>query len=71
MTDLHELDPVVLVKDLPEEGLSAGQTGTVLFVHGAGQAFEVEFLLEGRRSVVCTVSPEFLLKLKGLTVSVR
>jgi len=63
---IRELDVVALIKDLPAEGLAAGQTGTVVFVHEGGKAFEVEFILEPRRSVVATVEQDCLLKLKGL-----
>jgi len=38
-----ELDPVVLREDLPEHGLAAGKMGTVLAVHGGGEAYDVEF----------------------------
>ena len=64
--EIHELDVVALVRDLPEENLRAGQTGTAVLVHRAGEAFEVEFQLEPRRSVVATVPREHLLKLRGL-----
>ena len=67
--EIRELDIVALVRDLPEEGLAAGQTGTVVFVHGGDEAFEVEFILEPRKSVVAAVERGFLLKLKGLGYS--
>ena len=38
-----ELDTVVLVRDLPEAGLKAGDLGAIVFVH-APDAFEVEFV---------------------------
>ena len=65
--EIRELDVVALVKDLPEEKLLAGQTGTAVFVHGGGEAFEVEFQVEPRRSIVATVPRENLLKLRGLS----
>ena len=67
----NELDPVALVKDLPQQGLVAGHTGAIVYVHEGGKAFEVEFLLDGRRSMVCTVTPEYLLKLKGMATTSR
>ncbi len=67
--DIHDLDVVTLIKDLPAEGLSAGQTGTVVFVHESGPAYEVEFMIEPRRSVVATVERDHILKLKGLQYS--
>jgi hypothetical protein len=64
---IEDLDVVTLVRNLPEERLPAGQAGTVVFVHGEGAAFEVEFMLSACRSVVATVERDHLLKLKGLS----
>ena len=66
---LSDLDIVALLKGLPEEGLTAGQAGTIGYVHDRHEAFEVEFILEPRRSIVATVEREHLLKLKGLGYS--
>ncbi len=63
---LENMDIVALLSDRPEEGLSAGQTGTVVFVHGDGVAFEVEFMCQSCKSIVTTVRREDLLKLMGL-----
>ena len=63
---IGELDCVALVRPLAEEGLPAGQAGTVVYVHDGGAALEVEFILEPRRSLVATVERGQLLKLKGL-----
>lgn len=53
---IEEHNRIVLTADLPEEGLRAGDVGTVVHVHQDGQAFEVEFLtLDGRTVVVATV----------------
>ncbi len=53
---VEELDEVVLAADLPEHGLSAGDIGTVVFVHWGNAAFEVEFAtLEGETVAVLTV----------------
>lgn len=41
---LKELDLAALRQDLPDFGLIAGDVGTVVLVHGAGEAYEVEFL---------------------------
>jgi hypothetical protein len=47
---IKELDLVVLKKPISEQGLKAGDVGTVVFVHKEAEAFEVEFLtLHGRR----------------------
>ena len=64
-----ELDIVALTEPQPQQGLLLGQTGTVMFVHEGGRAFEVEFILEPRRAVVATLRPEQLLKLQGLRVA--
>jgi hypothetical protein len=44
MPRLHEIDAVEILVDRPAQGLSAGDTGTVVLVHGDGEAVEVEFL---------------------------
>ena len=51
-----EHDQIVLTSDLPEEGLKAGDVGTIVHVHRHGEAFEVEFLtLDGDTVAVATV----------------
>jgi len=40
---IREHDQVVLRTDVPEEGLKAGDVGTVVHIHETGEAFEVEF----------------------------
>lgn len=64
--DMREFDVVALCRDVPDEGLQAGQIGTIVFVHEEGKAFEVEFIIEPRRSVIMTLPAEALLRLKGL-----
>jgi len=49
MTKEH--DRIVLQKNLPEEGLQAGDVGTVIHVHRGGEAFEVEFMTLGGETV--------------------
>jgi hypothetical protein len=44
MKAIQELDPVALKCDLPDRGLMQGDVGTVVLVHGQGEAFEVEFV---------------------------
>jgi hypothetical protein len=68
-SEIEDLDVVALLRDLPEEGLEKGQSGTVVLTHGAGEAFEVEFILHPGRpgsSAVVTVVAKDLLKLKGM-----
>ena len=45
--NIRELDVVTLTRDLPEQGLAAGATGTVVHVfHAPRVAYEVEFIDE-------------------------
>lgn len=48
-TPYRELDSVVLVRDVPEAGLRAGDVGTVVWVYG-GDALEVEFVTNSGRT---------------------
>ena len=41
---IKEHDRVVLLKDVTDEGLKAGDVGTVVHVYRHGEAFEVEFM---------------------------
>jgi hypothetical protein len=53
---IKEHDRVVLLKDVPEEGLKAGDVGTVVHVYRNGEAFEVEFMtLDGRTVAIVTL----------------
>jgi hypothetical protein len=47
------LDVVALLEDKPDQGLVAGQVGTVVEVHAPG-VFEVEFLDANGRTVATT-----------------
>ena len=52
----RELDTVVLVRDVPEAGLQAGDLGAVVGVYG-GDALEVEFVtLAGRTQALRTLA---------------
>ena len=54
---IAEHERIALTSDLPEDGLEVGDVGTVVFVHGQGQAYEVEFLtLSGSTAAVATVA---------------
>ncbi len=56
---IEELEIVVLTSDLPEDHLKAGDVGTVVLVHGAGQGYEVEFSsFTGETLAVVSVLPE-------------
>ena len=53
---IKEHDCVVLMANLPDEGLEAGDVGTVVHIHKEGAAYEVEFVtLTGRTVAVVTV----------------
>ena len=53
---IKEHDRIVLLKDLPEDGLQAGDVGTVVHIHHQGEAFEVEFMtLDGGTVAVITL----------------
>jgi len=63
---IHEHDGVALLRDLPHDGLIAGDIGVAVFVHGDGIAYEVEFSNPARdpRFLVLTVEAGDLLKLQ-------
>lgn len=55
---IKEDDCIVLPQDLPDDGLQAGDVGTVVHVHRGGAANEVEFItLTGETVAVATVLP--------------
>ena len=47
---MKELESAVLTTDLPEHGLSAGDIGTIVLVHGDA-GYEVEFVTLGGETV--------------------
>jgi hypothetical protein len=54
---IKEHDRMVLKKSIPDQGLKAGDVGTVVHVHRKGEAFEVEFLtLNGETVGVATLT---------------
>ena len=53
---IKEHDRIVLLKDLPEDGLQSGDVGTVIHIHRQGEAFEIEFMtLDGGTVAVVTL----------------
>lgn len=57
-TAFRELDTVVLVRDVPEASLRAGDLGAVVQVHGS-EALEVEFVTAtGRTQALQTLRVE-------------
>jgi len=58
---IKEHDCVVLTENLPQEGLQAGDIGTVVHIHQGGAGYEVEFMtLAGETVAVATLSPSQL-----------
>lgn len=66
------------MKDIPEDGLQAGDVGTVVHIYRQGEAFEVEFMtLDGGTVAVVTllssqirsVSKRDITHVRELTVS--
>jgi hypothetical protein len=53
---IHEHERAILTSDIPEQGLKAGDVGTVVHVYRDGAAYEIEFFaLDGRTLDVVTV----------------
>jgi hypothetical protein len=53
---INEHDCIVLLEDIPEEGLTAGDVGTVVHIHGNNAGYEVEFMtLTGDTIAVASV----------------
>ena len=56
---IHELDTVVLTRDVDEHGLKRGDVGAVVHCYEDGAAFEVEFVTaEGRTVAVLTLNEQ-------------
>lgn len=41
---IKEHDIIVLTEDVPDEGLTARDVGTVVHIHNQGEGYEVEFV---------------------------
>lgn len=53
---IREHDCVVLTEDIPDDGLKAGDIGTVIHIHQAGAGYEVEFMtLAGETVAIATL----------------
>jgi hypothetical protein len=58
---IAELGTVVLITDLPQHGLRAGDLGTVVLVHAGGVGYTVEFAtVQGETVAVVTLNAEQL-----------
>ena len=50
---IEEHDRVILTEAIEEQGLEPGDIGAVIYVHGEGEAYEVEFVtLDGAKTAV-------------------
>jgi hypothetical protein len=50
---IKEHDRVILTESISEHGLEPGDIGAVVYVHGEGKAYEVEFVtLDGKTAAV-------------------
>ncbi len=66
---LQETDIAVLMVDLPEHGLKAGDVGTVVLVHGL-QGYEVEFMtLDGETVAVASLPANQVRPIAGREVA--
>lgn len=54
--ELKELDPVVLINDIPESGLCAGDLGAIVQTYGQS-ALEVEFVTAAGRTQALLTLP--------------
>lgn len=67
---IKEHDIVVLTQDVPEEGLDAGDVGTVVHIHNNGEAYEVEIMtLAGQTIAVTTLLAQQVRPVSRLDVS--
>ena len=48
---IHELDTVVLSRNIKENGLKKGDVGAVVHCYENGKAFEVEFVTSGGETI--------------------
>jgi hypothetical protein len=48
---IHELDLVVLARDISEHGLQSGDVGTVVHCYKDGAALEVEFVTAAGKTI--------------------
>lgn len=63
---INELETVVLLEDLPEQGLRRGDVGAVVHCYQGGEAFEVEFVTgEGRTVGVLTLPAAAVRRMQG------
>jgi hypothetical protein len=62
----RELDTVVLTRDIPEQGLKAGDVGAIVLDYGDGRSYEVEFVTaDGQTAALLTLTTADIRSLKG------
>ena len=67
---IKELDDVILACDLPEQGLSVGDIGTVVLVHRNAAGYEVEFTaLDGDTIAVVTLMANLVRPVQAGTIA--
>ena len=63
---MKELESVVLKRDLPEEGLKAGDLGAVVHLYETADAYEVEFVrADGKTVALVTLTPADIRPMMG------
>ena len=63
---MRELEVVALSRDVAENGLRAGDVGTIVHVHRGDTAFEVEFVTgSGRTLAVLTLPADDVRPVRG------
>ena len=61
---MKDLDIVIVNSNIPNINIKKGDTGTIVYTHNNGEAFEVEFIENGKTTGVHTIRREFLTKWK-------
>ena len=55
METFKEFEPIVLIQDLPDEGLASGDVGTIVDILPSGKAFCVEFFGTDGHTITVTI----------------
>lgn len=58
---LENLTPVILTRDIPEQGLKSGDMGAIVMVYPDHKSYEVEFV--GAGGSVCITLPHDVLEI--------
>lgn len=62
---IQELEMVVLTRDFPERGLKKGDVGAVVHMYADREAFEVEFVTAGGKTIAVLTLTEADIRLMG------